>query len=90
VGPQEGEKALEGQSEVPPQLAVLEGVTEPCPAPRAGAGALVEATQAETTIVAPAPSAGETGVHPTGPGALGGPHGALSSQKKAVPRARYI
>jgi len=90
VGPQEGEKALEGESKAPPQPAAPEGVTEPCLVPRAGAGALVEATQAETTIVAPAPSTGETGVQPTGPGALGGPQGALSSQKKAVPRARYV
>jgi len=31
VGPQEGEKALEGESEAPPQPAAPEGITEPCP-----------------------------------------------------------
>jgi len=90
VGPQEGEKASGGESEAPPQPVAPEGVAEPRPAPGAGASASEEATQAETTIVAPAPSAGETGVQPMSPGASGGPQGALSSQKKAVPRARYV
>ena len=89
VGPQEGEKASGGESEAPPQPVAPEGVAEPGPAPGAGVGASVEATRAETTVVVPAPS-GETGVRPTAPGASGGPQGALSSQKKAAPRARYV
>ena len=76
VGPQEGEKASGGESEVPPQPVAPEGVAKPCPAPGAGAGALVGVAQAETTDVVP--------------GASGDPQGALSSQKKAAPRARYI
>ena len=60
VGPQEGEKASGGESEAPPQPVAPEGVAEPCPAPGAGVGASVEATQAETTVVVPTPS-GETG-----------------------------
>jgi len=73
MGPQEGEKASGGESEVPPQPVVPEGLAEPRPASGAGAGASVEATLAETTVVAPASSAGETGVRPTAPGASGGP-----------------
>jgi len=90
VGPQEGEKASRGESEAPPQPVVPEGLAEPRPASGAGTGALVEATQVETIIVVPAPSAGETGVRPTAPGASGGSQGASGSQKKAAPRARYV
>jgi len=90
VGPQEGEKASGGESEAPPQPVAPEGLAEPRSSSGAGAGASVEATQAETTVVAPATSAGETGVRPTAPGASGGSQGAPSSQKKAAPRARYV
>jgi len=76
VGPQEGEKASGGVSEAPPQPVAPDGVAEPRPAPGAGADALVGVTPAETTVVVP--------------GASGGPQGALSSQKKAAPRARYV
>jgi len=90
VCPQEGEKASGGESEAPPQPVASEGQAEPCPASGAEAGGLVEATQAETTVVAPAPSAGEARVRPTAPGIFGRPQGVLSSQKKAVPRARCV
>jgi hypothetical protein len=45
-----------------------------------------EAPGAETTVGAPAPSAGETGDRPTTPGTLGGAQGAPSSQKSTAPR----
>jgi len=90
VGPQEGEKASGGESEAPPQPVAPEGLAEPHPASGAEAGGSVEATQAETTVEAPAPSAGETGVRPTVPGASGGPQGAPSSEKKSAPRARCV
>jgi len=90
VGPQEGEKALGGESEAPPQPVVPEGLAGPSPAFGAETGASVEAPQAETTAVAPAPSAGKTGVRPMAPGASGGPQGAPGSQKKSAPRARYV
>jgi len=89
-GPQEGERASEGGSEAPLQPVVPEVAAEPRPAPGAGTGDLVEAAQIETTVVAPAPLADETGVHPSAPGDSGGPQGAPSSQKKAAPRARYV
>ena len=69
---------------------VLEGPTEPRPVSGAEEGGSVEAPRAEITVEAPAPTAGETGVHPMAPGALGGPQGAPCSQKKAAPRARYV
>jgi len=90
VGPQEGEKASEGGSQVLPQPVAPEGLAEPSPASGAEAGGSVEASQAETTIEAPAPSAGEMGVRPTAPGASGGSQGAPSSQKKTAPRARCV
>ena len=90
MGPLEGEKASGGGSEVPPQQVVPEGLAEPRPESEAEAGGLVEASQAETAVGAPTPSAGETGVRPTAPGASGGPQGAPNSQKKAAPRARYV
>ena len=90
MGPQEGEKASGGESEAPPQPVAPEGLAEPRPASGAEAGGSVEATQAETIVAAPAPSAGETGVRPTAPGVSGGPQGVLSSQKKAAPRARCV
>ena len=46
---------------MPPQPVVPEGLAEPSPVPGAGAGASGEATQAETTVEAPALSSGETG-----------------------------
>jgi len=73
VGPQEGEKASRGRSEVLPQPVAPESLVEPRPASGAEASGLVEASQAETTVEVPAPSAGETGVWPTAPGASGGP-----------------
>ena len=90
MGPKEEEKASEDEFEAPPQPVVPEGLVEPRPASEAGAGASVEATQAETTVEAPAPSAGEAGVRPTAPGTAGGPQGVPSSHKKATPGARYI
>ena len=90
VGPQEGEKASGVGSEAPPQPVVLEALAEPAPAFGAGTDALVEASQAETAVVSPAPSAGEAGVGPAAPGTAGGPLGAPSSQKKSAPRARYV
>ena len=90
MGPQEGGKASGGESEAPPQPVVPEGLVEPSLASRAGTSASVEAPQAETTVVTPAPSAGETGVRPTAPGVSGGPQGAPGSQKKSAPRARYV
>ena len=62
VGPQEGEKASGGESEAPPQQVASKGQTKPCPASGAEAGGLEEATQVETTVVAPVPSVGEAGV----------------------------
>jgi len=79
VGPREGEKVSGDESEAPPQPVVPEGLAEPRPVPGAGAGASGEATQAETTVEAPAPSLGEMGARPTAPGALGGPQGAPGS-----------
>jgi len=90
AGLQEGERAFGGESEAPLQPVVPEGVAEPRPAPGAGTGVLVEATQTETAVVAPAPTAGETGVQSAAPGDSGGPQGAPSSLKKAAPRARYV
>jgi len=90
VGPQEGEKASGGRSEVPPQPVAPQGLAEPRPASGAEAGGSVEASQAGTTVEAPAPSAGVTGVRPTAPGASGGPQGALSSQKKTDPQVRCV
>ncbi|XP_021303813.1 basic salivary proline-rich protein 3-like [Sorghum bicolor] len=74
--PKQGRRRWRGGSEVPPQPVVPDGVRD-----------LVEAPQAGTTVEIPAPTAGDTGVQPTAPGALGGPQGVPSSQKKAVPRA---
>ena len=79
MGPQEREKASGGESELPPQLIALEGPSGPRPASGAEAGDSVEAPRAETTVEVPAPTAGETGVRPTAPGALGGPQGVPSS-----------
>ena len=90
MGPQEGEKASGGRSEVPPQPVAPEGLAEPRPESGTEVSASVEATQAETAVEAPAPSAGDTVVRPSAPGASGGPQGALGSQKKAAPRARYV
>jgi hypothetical protein len=90
VDPREGEKASGGGSEAPPQPVAPEGLAEPRPASRAQVGGSVEASQAETTVEAPASSTGEVGVRPTAPGASGGPQGAPSSQKKTAPRARYV
>ena len=90
MGPQEGEKALGGESEVPPQPIASEGPTEPRPASGAEAGNSVEGPRTETTVGVPVPTAGETGVQPTAAGALGGPQGVPSSQKKAAPRARCV
>ena len=90
VGPQEREKASGGEFEVPPRPIAPEGPTEPRPASGAEAGDSGEAPQAETTVEIPSPTAGETGVQPTAPGALGGPRGVPSSQKKAAPRARCV
>jgi len=70
VGPQEGLKASRGEPEAPPQLVASEVLAEPRSASGAETGGSVEATQAETIVVAPAPSAGETGVPPTAPGVL--------------------
>ena len=61
-----------GGSDVPPQPKVPEGSTEPALVSRAEAGSSAEVPRAETTVEAPAPTAGETG-HPTAPGAPGGP-----------------
>jgi len=83
-------KASGIESEVPPQPVVPGVLAEPSPATGAGTGASVEASQAETTVVPPTPSAGEAGVQPTDPGAAGGPQGAPSSQKKSAPRARHV
>ena len=71
-GPQEGEKAPGGGSEMPPKPVALEGPIERCPVARAEVEGLAEALSAGTTVGAPAPSAGETGVRPTTPGTLGG------------------
>jgi len=90
VGPQEGEKASGVESEGPPQPVVPEDLAEPSPASGAGTGASMEATQTETTVVAPASLADETGDQPAAPSNSGGPQGAPSSQKKAAPRARYV
>jgi len=90
VGPQEGEKTLGGESEVPPQPEAPEGPTEPLSAPRAEAGGSVEAPRTETSVEVPAPSAGETGVQSTAPGAPGDPQGVPGSQKRAAPRARCV
>jgi len=84
-GPKEGERAKWGGSEVPSQPVVPEGPTEPRPAFGAEAGGSVEVPRAETTVEAPAPTAGEMGVHPMAPGTSRGPQGAPSSQKKAAP-----
>ena len=89
MGPQE-EKASGGGSEVPLQPVAPEGLSESRSASGTEASGSVEATQAETVTEAPAPSAGETEVRPTAPGASGGPQGAPNSQKKAAPRARYV
>jgi len=62
-----------------------ETLAEPAPASGAGSGALVEASQAETAVESPAPSAGVAGFGPAAPGAAGGPLGAPSSQKKSAP-----
>jgi len=70
---------------VPPQPVAPGSPTEPRPMSGAEAGGSDEAPRAETTVEAPAPSAGEAGVQPTAPGALGGPQGAPTSQKKAAP-----
>jgi len=78
AGPQEGERTSGGESEAPLQPVVLEGVAESRPAPWAGTGILVEATQTETTVVAPAPLADEMGVQPAAPGDSRGPQGAPS------------
>ena len=76
-----------GESEAPPQLVVPEGLAEPRPASGAGVGGSVEATQAETTVEAPAPSAGETRVRPTAPGASGGPK-ELRAPRRNLPPER--
>jgi len=89
VGPQ-GEKASGGESEVPPEPIAPEGRAEPHPASGAEAGGSMEVTKAETTVEAPGPSAGETGVRSMAPGASGGPQGAPSSHKKSAPRARCV
>ena len=90
TGPQEGERAPEGEPKVPPQPVAPKGPTEPRPASGAEAGGSGEAPRAETTVGVPAPTVGETGTQPTDPGAPGGPQGVLSSQKKAAPRARCV
>ena len=90
VGPQEREKASGGESEVPPQPKAPEGPIEPRSAPGPEAGDSAEAPRTETTVKVPTPSARDTGVQPAATGALGGPQGVLSSQKKAAPRARCV
>ena len=90
MGPQEGGKESGAEPEVPPHPVVPESLAEPSPASGAGTGALLGASQAEATMVPPAPSAGEAGVRPTAPSAAGDPQGAPSSHKKSAPRARYI
>ena len=90
VGPQEGEKASGVRSEAPPEPVVPKALAEPSLASGAGTGVSVEASPAETIVVPPAPSAGETEVGPTASGAVGGPQRAPSSQKKSAPRARYV
>ena len=89
-GPQEGERAPDDESDMPPQPMASEGPTEPRPAVGAEVEGSAEAPRAETTVEAPVPTAGETGNHPTTLGAPGGAHGAPSSQKGAAPRARYV
>ena len=89
-GPQEGERAPGGGSEMLPQPVALEAPIEPRPAAGAGVEGSAEVPRAETTAEAPAPTAGETGIHPTTPGAAGGAQGARSSQKSAAPPARYV
>ena len=89
-GPQEGERASSGGSEMPPQPVVPEGSTEPRPSAGAEVGGSAEAPRAETTVEAPVPTAGETGIRPTTLGAPGGTQGAPSSEKSAAPRARYV
>jgi hypothetical protein len=88
VGLKEGEKASEAEPEEAPQLVAPEGPAEPTPASGTGAGAPVEASQAEAIMVPPVASAGEAGVRPSAPGAAGDPQGALGSHKKSAPRAR--
>ena len=83
VGPQEGEKASGGESEAPPQPIAPEGLAEPCPMSGAEAGSSVEATQAETTVEAPAPSAGETGVLRETPKELQAPRRNLPPERGA-------
>jgi hypothetical protein len=56
-GPHEGERAPGGGSEAPPRPVVPEGPTEPRLVSGAEAGGSAEASQAETTIEAPAPTA---------------------------------
>ena len=75
---------------MPAQPAVPEGPTEPRPASGAEVGGSTEAPRAETTVEAPAPTAGETGVHPKTFGASRGAKGAPSIEKGAAPRARYV
>ena len=74
-----------GGSEVPPQPVAPQSLAEPRPMFGAEAGGSVEGSQAETTVDAPAPSASDTGVQPTAPGASGGAQGAPCSQKKTAP-----
>ena len=90
VGHQEGEKASGAEPEEPPQPVVPKSLDEPSPSSGAGTDALVGASQAETTMMPPALSAGEAGVRPTAPSAARDPQGAPSSHKKSAPRARYI
>ena len=70
---------------MPPQPVAPESLAEPRPESGTEVSASVEATQAETAVEAPAPSAGDTVVRPSAPGASGGPQGAPGSQKKAAP-----
>ena len=90
LGPQEGERAPGGGSEMPPQSVVSEGPIEPHPAAGVEVEGLAEAPWAETTVGSPVPTAGETGIHPSTLGASGGAQGASRSQKSAAPRARYV
>ena len=87
-GPQEGERAPGGGLEAPQEPVAPEGPTEPRPLAGEEVEGSVEAPRAETTIEAPAASAGETSARPTTPGGLGGAQGASSSQRSAAPRVR--
>jgi len=62
-----------------------EGPTEPCPAPGAEVEGSAEAPWAESTVEAPVPTAGETGIRLTTLSAPRGAQGDPSSQNSASP-----